>query len=109
MSIIVTSVMLGHVFFLSSLLGFIATRYTSGKSAGVPGRVRSIIFTLGRWKLHLHHWVCSSCLISVSYFTDFHLMTSTFTYGLLGGMVFQGIYCYDDWHRVLFRRHHSAA
>jgi hypothetical protein len=38
-----------------------------------------------------------------------HFLTPEITYGLLGGLVFQGIYCYGDWHVILVSRHQTRA
>ncbi len=102
---IAVSIMLGYLFLLSWLLGFLAIRQVAGKSAGERGKVRSIIipFIRGR-RIHLHHWLYSLGLIGFSVATGFHFLTPTITYGLLGGLVFQGIYCYSDWHVILIRR-----
>jgi Kef-type K+ transport system membrane component KefB len=65
-------------------------------------RFRSLIFEIKNWRFHLHHWlVCSLVLIS-SFFFDF-LSLPNFVLGFLGGMIFQGIYCYDDWHKILIK------
>ncbi|MFC1962367.1 hypothetical protein ACFLWN_04955, partial [Chloroflexota bacterium] len=52
----------------------------------------------------LHHWLYSLFLASLSFTTGMHFLSPEITYGLLGGLVFQGIYCYGDWHVVLVRR-----
>ena len=102
---IVTGIMLGYLFFLSWLFGFLACKYLASKSVGERGKVRSIVIPFRRWKLHLHHWVCSLCLVGVSFVTDINFLTPAITYGLLGGLVFQGIYCYGDWHRIIISRY----
>ncbi len=38
-----------------------------------------------------------------------HFLTPEITYGLLGGLVFQGIYCYGDWQVILVSRHQTRA
>ena len=101
---IAASITLGYLFLLSWLLGFLATKHVSGKSVGEQGKVRSIIVPFRGWWIHLHHWLYSLCLIGFSSATGIHFLTPTITYGLLGGLVFQGIYCYSDWHIILNRR-----
>ncbi len=106
---IVATIMLGYLFFLSWLTGFLASKYTAGKSAGEPGKVRSLVIPFRKWGFHLHHWLCSLCLIGLSSITGIYILTSTITYGLLGGLIFQGIYCYSDWHVILINRHKTKA
>ena len=107
--LIVATIMLGYLFLLSWLLGFLSSKYVAGKSVGERGKVRSIVIPFRRWGIHLHHWLYSLCLISLSSTTGMHFLTPTITYGLLGGLVFQGIYCYSDWHVILISRHQTRA
>jgi len=103
----VASITLGYLFFLSWLLGFLASKYVAGKSSGEQGKVRSIIIPFRRWKVHLHHWLYSLCLIGFSAAIGLHFLSPIITYGLLGGSVFQGIYCYNDWHVIMISKHQT--
>ncbi len=107
--IIVASITLGYLFFLSWLLGFLASKYVAGKSVGERGKVRSIVIPFRRWGIHLHHWLYSLCLIGLSSTTGIHFLTPAITCGLLGGLVFQGIYCYSDWQIILISRRQTTA
>ncbi len=109
LSTLVFAIMLGYLFLLSWLIGFLASKYLAGKSVGERGKVRSVVIPLRRWGVHLHHWLYSSFLISLSFTTGMHFLTPEITYGLLGGLVFQGIYCYGDWHVILVSRHQTRA
>ena len=106
---IAATITLGYLFFLSLLLGFLASKYVAGKSVGERGKVKAIVIPLRRWTVHLHHWLYSLCLIGFSSITGIHFLTPVITYGLLGGLVFQGIYCYNDWHIVLVSKHQTTA
>ena len=107
--LIVASVTLGYTFFLSWLLGFAACRHLASRSVGERGKVRSIVIPFRRRKIHLHHWLCCLCGIGLTCVTGIHLLTPTVTCGLLGGLIFQGIYCYSDWNRILISRHQTTA
>ena len=109
LSTLVFAIMLGYLFLLSWLIGFLASKYVAGKSVGERGKVRSVVIPLRRWGVHLHHWLYSLFLISLSFSTGMHFLTPEITYGLLGGLVFQGIYCYGDWHVILVSRHQTRA
>ena len=101
---IAATIMLGYLFFLSWLTGILASKYMSGKSAGEPGKVRSLVIPFRKWGFHLHHWLYSLCLIGLSLTTGIYILTPAITHGLLGGLIFQGIYCYSDWHVILIKR-----
>jgi len=109
LSIVVVSIMLGYLFFLSCLLGFLVCKYTSGKTIGERGKVRSIVIPFRRWNIHLHHWLCAGCLLVFCGITSAHLWTPVITYGFLVGFVFQGIYYYSDWHRIVIGRHKTKS
>lgn len=101
---IAASVWLGYLFFIGCFLGFLTTRQLAGKSAGERGKLRSIVIPFRGRGIHLHHWLFSLGLIGFSSATGIYFLTSTITYGLLAGLVFQGIFCYSDWHIILVRR-----
>ena len=106
--IVVAGITLGYLFLLSLLFGFLAGKYLAGKSAGERGRLRSVVIPFRRWGLHLHHWLYSLGLIGLSSITGMHFLTPAITYGLLGGLLFQGIYCYNDWYVVLISRRRTV-
>ncbi len=103
--VLVASIVLGYLFFLSGLIGFLVSKYASGKSVGERGKVRSVFIPFRRWKLHLHHWLCAGCLLVVCGITSVYLLTPIITCGFLGGFVFQGIYSYGDWRRLVISRY----
>jgi len=94
----------GYVFYLSCAAGFVISRYCGGEKSGRPGRVRSIIIPLRRYELHLHHWFLATLAAVSSAVQGFFLVRPELFYGVLGGLVLQGIYCYKDWHRIVKRR-----
>ncbi len=94
----------GYVFYLSCAAGFIISHYCGGEACGRPGRVKSIIIPLRRYELHLHHWFLATLAAISSAVQGFFLVRPELFYGVLGGLVLQGIYCYKDWHRIVKRR-----
>jgi len=103
------TITLGYLFFLSGLVGFLASKYVAGESTGERGKVRPIVIPFRKWGVHLHHWLYSLGLISLSAATGIHFLTPAVTWGLMGGLVFQGVYCYNDWHVVLVNRRQARA
>jgi hypothetical protein len=95
----------GYVFYLSWAAGFIISKYCGGKKDGRPGRVKSIIIPWRKWELHLHHWFVCSLLAITSALKGFSVITPELFYGFLVGLVFQGIFCYSDWHKIIRRKH----
>ena len=108
LSIMISSIALGYLFFLSWLLGFLICKYISGKSVGERGKVRSIFVPLRRWEIHLHHWFCATCLLFYSITTGIYLLAPVISYGFLSGFIFQGIYCYSDWYAMIVSKHKTT-
>ena len=91
------------VFF--GLCGFLIAKYSGGKEDGIQGRVRSIIIPLGKFRLHLHHWLVFSLMMFIGLIKSiFIYIPPEIFYGLLSGLAWQGVYSYGDWHRVIYRR-----
>jgi hypothetical protein len=106
--VLAISIILGYLFFIGWLLGFALTKYMAGKTNGKQGRIKSIIIPFGRHGVHLHHWLISLGLIGLSLIINVQFLASAISYGVLGGLVFQGIYCYSDWHKILITRKYQS-
>lgn len=104
LSLAFAGLLFGYLFLVSWLPSFLMCKYLSADREGEPSRIRSIIIPVGKWKMHFHHWLCSLGLAGVSSTTGYYFVNPAITYGMLGGLVFQGIYCYSDWNRIVFRR-----
>jgi len=100
-----TGIVLGYLSFVTCAIGFLLVKYFGGKTAGKPGRMRSHFIPLGKYRIHLHHWLLSSFAIMIfTVFKGIHILPSDLFYGFFGAIVFHGIYCYSDWHRILIPR-----
>jgi len=106
--LLATGIILGYLFFVSWLLGFVLTRYMAGKTSGKQGRIKSIVIPFGRRGVHLHHWLIASGIIILNLIINVPFLVPTISYGVLSGLVFQGIYCYSDWHKILITRRHQS-
>ena len=101
---ILAAFLFGYLFVISLFMGFLASKFIAGKSTGEKGRFNSIIIPLKKWRIHLHHWLYFLWLISISFVTGMYFIAPAITFGTLGGITFQGIYCYRDWHIILLKR-----
>ncbi|HHE41053.1 MAG TPA: hypothetical protein ENL12_00185 [Dehalococcoidia bacterium] len=104
LGLVPAGIALGYFFYLGCALGFAASKYFGGRKAGVQGRIKSIVIPLKSYELHLHHWLLSAVAVTTSAIQGFSLLAPGLFYGILGGLVLQGIYCYEDWHRIVRRR-----
>ncbi len=100
-----TGIILGYLSVIAWSAGFVLAKYLGSKTVGEPSKVRSYFIPLGQYKIHLHHWLLSSCAIIVfAVFKGAYLLPSDLFYGFFGAIVFHGIYSYSDWHKVLILR-----
>jgi hypothetical protein len=91
---------LGFLFYLGCAVGFGICKFCGGADSGIQGRVRSIIIPLHDYEVHLHHWLLSLVAVATSALQGFFIVAPGLFYGVLGGLVLQGIFCYNDWHRM---------
>ncbi len=94
-------------FWGGAALGYLSARYFAGRSTGQPGRLRSRTFSIGPYRIHLHHWTLSSLFLTplllkgfYVHFLEFFLLAC----GFCAALVFHGIYSYTDWYRVVSRK-----
>lgn len=106
-SILGVSLAMGPIFIMGWIIGVAAGNFGGGKSEGQRGRVTSIVIPIWKWKIHLHHWLCSLGLVSVSSVYGLYIFNPYVTYGILGGLAFQGIYSYNDWYKIVHPRHQT--
>jgi hypothetical protein len=83
---------------------FVGTKLLSGRRDGKQGIARSIIIPWRNYRLHLHHWLLALIIGGVLALKGLCFPTPEIFYGGLSAVVFQGIYCYEDWHRIIKRK-----
>jgi len=103
-SMIAVFVFLGIFCYKTWFAAFVATKYLSGRTDGKQGIVRSIIIPWRNHQLHLHHWFLALIIGGVFMVKGFYILTPEVFYGCLSAIIFQGIYCYKDWYRIIKRK-----
>jgi len=100
-----TFIILGYVSFIAWSIGFLLAKYLCRKTVDKPRILRSSFIPLGKYKIHLHHWLWSSCVMIIfTLFKGAHVLPADLFYGFFAAIVFHGIYCYSDWYKILIRR-----
>ncbi len=102
--LIAVLIFLGVFCYKTWFLAFAATKYLSGRTEGKQGIVRSIIIPWRNYQLHLHHWFVAMIVGGVLLAKGIYIVTPEVSYGFLSAIVFQGIYCYKDWYRIIRRK-----
>ena len=107
-SLIAVFIFLGIFCYKTWFVAFAATKYLSGRTDGKQGIVRSIIIPWRNYQLHLHHWFLALIVGGVLVVKGFYLLAPEVSYGFLSAIIFQGIYCYGDWYRIIRKKKRSA-
>jgi hypothetical protein len=107
--IVLISVIAGFCFFgvlcyKTWIIAFVVTKYLSGRTDGKQGIVRSIIIPWRDYQFHLHHWFIALIIGGVCAIKGLYILTPQISYGFLSAIIFQGIYCYGDWYRIIKRK-----
>lgn len=90
-------------FSLGAILGYFSAKAIAGKRTGESGKIKSIAFNIGNYRLHLHHWLLGLITLGLALYHNF-LPFFQFSFGFLSGVIFQGIYSYSDWCKIWMRR-----
>lgn len=91
-------------FSAAACIGILFWNAIAGKFEG-DRLERSLRIPLGRYCLHLHHWVYCLGLIALLYCAD---STGPYACGFLAGSVLQGL-TYRDWYLVLYEKDRADA
>jgi len=106
--VVVAFAFLGIVCYKTWLVTFVATKCLSGRAEGRQGIIKSIIIPWRHYQLHLHHWFLAVVVGAVFAATGLYFLPMNMVYGFLSAIMFQGIYCYNDWYKLIKRRSAAA-
>ena len=89
--------------YLGIIFGYFFGKFFAGKYDGRQ-RIKSLIFNIGNYRLHLHHWLICSGVLILAFFHNFFLFFPQFFFGILGGLIIQDLHLDSDWYRILIRK-----
>jgi hypothetical protein len=102
--LIAVPIFLGIFSYQTWFAAFLATKYLAGRTDGEQGIARSLIIPWRNHQIHLHHWLVTLIVGGILAAKGFYIVTPEGFYGVVSAVVFQGIYCYKDWYRIMRRR-----
>ncbi len=88
------------LFIISAALGYFLAHFLSGGKAGQEGILKSVIFTAGAYKVHLHHWFISVIILAILFIVQYY---NNFIYGFLTGIIIQGL-TYKDFYKIIYKK-----
>lgn len=87
--------------YLGILAGYLIGKFLAGKKAGEKGIIKSIILPIGKYRFHLHHWLWGTGGMVAALAISFSPPFPQVSYGILAGLILQGIFAYPDWHNFI--------
>jgi len=97
---LIVSIYVSFLFAIGAIIGYLGIIFFDKKFLKT-GRISSLVFNLGKWKIHLHHWLLASFVILITYFFS---PMSIFWIGIFGGLAFHDIYTDKKWYKVVYRK-----
>jgi len=94
------SIYISALFAIGAIIGYLSTIFFDKKFLKT-GRINSLVFNWGKWKIHLHHWLLASFAILITYFFS---SLSVFWIGIFGGLAFHDICTDKKWYKVVYRK-----
>ena len=82
--------------YFGGIFGYFAAKFLSGK-------LNSVTFNIGNYKLHFHHWMMGLTALSLTLLYSITPLTNQLFFGFMGGLIVEGISNYPDWHRIFFK------
>lgn len=87
-------------FVSGGIIGFLIAKIFAGKKEGEKGLIGSIKFSIGKYKIHLHHWIIATLVLVFLFSIGVY---NNFVYGLFFGIIVQGL-CYRDFYKIIYKQ-----
>ncbi|HEA84454.1 MAG TPA: hypothetical protein ENI04_00520 [Candidatus Wildermuthbacteria bacterium] len=72
---------------ISIVFGYIAARFFAGSSSKTQGRAPSLIFPVGKYTIHMHHWLIFLGALVITLLANLLFTTPPIFYGFLVGAI----------------------
>jgi len=100
---LIISLYISILFAFGIIFGYITTLIFH-KKITEKGKLKPIILKIGKWQIHLHHWIMGVSVILAFWFAGWFPYVPKFCLGALGGLAFHDIYSDRQWYKVILRR-----
>ena len=87
---------------LGLLVGYVGSRIFTTYLIE-QGKVDCIYIDMGKWKVHMHHWIMGGILLFLLWFV-YQFNLGGFFAGVIFGVMAHDVYDFNDWHKVLVRK-----
>jgi len=66
------------------------------------GKVDLVFIDLGKWKIHVHHWIMAVLFLALVWIIDWFYLPSFFA-GAVFGIMAHDIYDFNDWYKIVLK------
>ena len=84
------------------IIGYLFANYCLRKLVD-RGKLKIIIFSFGRWKIHLHHWIVGGIVLIVASTLNIFSSLPIFFFGTMAGIILEDLHLDKDWYRVIYK------
>ena len=100
---LIVSLYISGLFALGIIFGYFCT-ILFHKKIVAKGMLRPIIFNLGKWRFHLHHWLMGGLILLSIWLSGYMPFLPKFCWGMAGGLIFHDIYSDREWFKIIERK-----
>ena len=100
--ILLASFYIPFSFVIGLLSGYLATVFFHKKLIDTE-RLNPVIFNIGNWQVHLHHWIMGAIMLFAIYIMGFLPELSFFWIGSITGIIVHDLYTDDIWYKVIYK------
>jgi hypothetical protein len=100
--VLATSFCYSFLFAIGLVFGYIGCRIFQKKFVE-KGKIDPVFIDCGKWKVHFHHWLQGIILLILVWIIDWFYLPKFFA-GVIGGIIVQDIYDFNDWYKVILRK-----
>jgi len=94
---------ISFLFLLGIIIGHFSTNYYHKKVEG-RSRLKKVHIPFFRWKIHFHHWIMGVVAGLTFWLIGVWDILPHIILGMTGGVIFHGIYSYDNWHKIVLKK-----
>lgn len=98
--ILIVSLYFPISFLIGIIIGYFCTALYHKKFIET-GKVSLLIFNIGRYEIHLHHWVTGILLFLVIYLSGVLFQLPFFWIGAIAGVILHDLYTDDIWYKII--------
>ena len=100
---LLVSLYISVLFTFGIIFGYITTLLFHKKIVE-RGKLKPIFLKIGKWEIHLHHWLMGALAIFVFWVVGWFPYLPKFCLGALGGLVFHDIYSDREWYKIILKK-----